>query len=152
MAKDDQKKSNKGMFIIIIVILLLVIVVGGIAAFFIISKTLGKGVEGEKKIVEEVLSLDEFIVNINDPSLNKYVKFKLAVTYDSKDKDILEDINSNIHRIKDGIISIFKEKRASDINDNNGIEQIKQEIRQKINFVLEDNEVISVYFTDLLIH
>lgn len=151
MAKDNQKKSNKGM-LIIIVILLLVVVVGGVAGFFIITKTLNKGAEEEKKIIEEVLSLDEFIVNINDPSLNKYVKFKLAVTYDSKDKDVLEDINSNVHKIKDGIISIFKEKRASDINDNNGIEQIKQEIKQKINFVLEDNEIISVYFTDLLIH
>ncbi len=151
MAKDNQKKFNKGM-LIIIVILLLIIVIGGVAGFFIISKALSNGEIKERKIVEQVLNFEEIIVNINDVSSNKYAKFTLAVTYDSKNKGILEDINSNIHKIKDGIISIFKEKKVSDIDDSYGIEQIKQEIKQKINSILEDNEIISVYFTDLIIH
>ena len=64
----------------------------------------------------------------------------------------MEDINSNIYKIKDGIIAIFKEKTVDDIESNQGIEMIKQEIKEKINLILEDNEIISVYFTNLLIH
>lgn len=150
MAKDDGKKSNTGMLIIII-LLLIVIVVGGVVGFLIISKNSNGGAV-EQKIIEEVLMLDEFIVNINDPSLKKYIKFGLAITYNSKDKDILEDINSNIYKIKDGIIAIFKEKRVDDIQSNQGIEIIKQEIKEKIDLILEDNEIMSVYFTNLLIH
>lgn len=151
MAKDNGKKSNKGMLIIIIILLLAVIVVGGVVGFLIISKN-SNGGAAEQKIVEEVLTLDEVIVNINDPSLKRYIKFGLAITYNSKDKDILEDINSNMYKIKDGIIAIFKEKTVDDIESNEGLEMIKQEIKEKIDLILEDNEIISVYFTNLLIH
>ncbi|OAT88962.1 flagellar basal body-associated FliL family protein [Candidatus Arthromitus sp. SFB-turkey] len=150
MAKDNGKKSNKGMLIIII-LLLIVIVAGGVVGFLIISKN-SNGGAAEQKNVEEVLTLEEVVVNINDPSLKRYIKFGLAITYNSKDKDILEDINSNIYKIKDGIIAIFKEKTVDDIESNQGIEMIKQEIKEKINLILEDNEIISVYFTNLLIH
>lgn len=146
MAKDNGKKSNS-LILIVIILLLVVVIAGGAVGFFVF-----RGMNSDKKIIEEVLMLDEIIVNVDDPSMKKYVKFGLAITYDSKNKKILEDINSNMHKIKDGIISVFKEKKVADIEANQGIDKLKQEIKTKIDSVLVDNQILSVYFTNLLIH
>ncbi len=148
MAKEE-KKSNKGMMIIII-LLLVVLIVGGAFAFLILSKS--SNANNPQKIVEEVITLNESVVNIKDPSLKRYVKFSLAITYDSKNKKVLQDINSNTYKIQDAIIGVFKDKTASDIESGNGIEVIKNEIKTKIDEILEDNSILSVYFTNLLIH
>ena len=148
MAKEE-KKSNKSMMIIII-LLLVILIVGGAFAFLILSKS--AGANNPQKVVEEVITLDESVVNIKDLSMKRYVKFSLAITYDAKNKKVLEDINSNNHKIKDAIIGVFKEKTASDIEVGNGIEVIKNEIKTKIDEILEDNSILSVYFTNLLIH
>lgn len=146
MAKNNGKKSNSLM--LVIVILLLVIVIAGAAIGIFVFK----GMNSDTKIVEEVLMLDEIIVNVDDPSMKKYVKFGLAITYDSKNKKILDSINSNMYKIRDGIISVFKEKKVSDIEANQGIGELKQEIKNKIDEILADNQILSVYFTNLLIH
>ena len=83
MASDEKKKSGKGI-IIVVVILLLVIILGAVGGFFIISKM--NNSDQPKKIVEEVIQLDDIVVNIKDPSNKKYVKVSLAMTYDSKNK------------------------------------------------------------------
>lgn len=149
MAKNDKEKKSKGPLIIII-ILLLVIIIGGIGGFFVISKMMSGG--GEKKVVEEVMTLDESVVNLKDPSLKRYAKFTLAITYNSKDKDVLEDITNNLYKIKDGIIVIFQNKTPGDIESNEGIDALREEIKEKINSILEDNSIESVYFTNLLVH
>lgn len=148
MAKDEGKKSNKGLLIGIIALLVIVVIGVGVGVFAF-SKLSS---ETEKKIVEEVLTLEEIIVNINDPSLKKYAKFSLAMSYDSKNKKVGENINANLHKIKDAIISIFKEKKASDIESSQGIEELKQQLKNKINEILGGEQIISVYFTNLLIH
>lgn len=142
-----EKKSNMGM-IIIIILLLVVIVVGGLVAFLVLSKKSGN----PPKIVEQVVTIDETVVNLKDPSMKKYVKFSLAITYDSKNKKILEDINSNMYKIKDSIITVFKDKTVNDVESETGIEGIKQEIKTNIDEILEDNQILSVYFTNLLLH
>ncbi len=151
MAKKDKeggKKSNKGLIIIVVILLLVVVLAVGVVGFLLISKKDG----GEVKVQEEVLMLDEIIVNIDDPSMKKYAKFALAITYDGKDKDILEDLTLNTYKIKDGIISIFKQTTAQQIESTEGMEKLKQDLKAKIDSILEDNTIISVYFTNLLIH
>lgn len=148
MAKDEGKKSNKGLLIGIIVLLVIVVIGVGVGVFAFSKLSSGT----EKNIVEEVLTLEEIIVNINDPSLKKYAKFSLAMSYDSKNKKIGENINANLHKIKDSIISIFKDKKVSDIESSQGIEELKQQLKNKINEILGGDYILSIYFTNLLIH
>ncbi len=147
--KTKEKKGGKGLLIVII-ILLLVIVVGIVGGFFLITKMMNNS--GERKIVEEVMTLDESIVNLKDPSLKKYVKYTLAITYNAKNKDIVEDLNSNLYKIKDGIIVIFQNKTPQEIEGSGGVDILREEIKAKINEILGDNQIESVYFTNLLIH
>lgn len=150
MASDEKKKSGKGI-IIVVVILLLVIVLGAVGGFFIFTK-MNNNSDQPKKIVEEVMQLDDIVVNIKDPSNKKYVKASLAMTYDSKNKKALESINSNIYKIKDTIITIFKNKSLSEVETSEGIEAIKLEIKNAVNSILESEVVVSVYFTNLLVN
>ena len=149
MESDEKKKSGKGI-IIVVVILLLVIILGAVGGFFIISKM--NNSDQPKKIVEEVIQLDDIVVNIKDPSNKKYVKVSLAMTYDSKNKKALESINLNIYKIKDAIITIFKDKSVNELESSEGIESVKLEIKNTINSILESEMVLSIYFTNLLVN
>lgn len=143
--KENDKKSKKGTFIILIVCLF-AMVVGGVVGFVIMSNK-----SSENEIVEQVLPLDEFIVNIKG-SNNTYVKFGLAITYNGNDKKISTELNNNLHKIRDSIISIFKDKTVDYMKDSEGLEVVKNEIKEKIDSILEDREILSVYFTNLLLH
>lgn len=150
MASEEKKKSGKGI-IIVVVILLLVIVLGAVGGFFIFTK-MNNNSDQPKKIVEEVIQLDDIVVNIKDPSNKKYVKVSLAMTYDSKNKKALDSINTNIYKIKDTIITIFKDKSVNELESSEGIESIKLEIKDTINSILESEIVLSIYFTNLLVN
>lgn len=158
MADNTGKnKSNKTlMFVIIAFILVIVLIVGVVFGFFFINSTIkNKGMElNSQEIIEEgVLQIEEFVTNIKDENSKRYVKCAMSITYDSKNKDILEDINNNLHKIRDTVITIFKSKGINDIDNEEGMNIVKEEIKVKIKEILEPgNEIIGVYFTNLLIH
>ena len=144
MAKEE-KKSKKGSLVIIIVCII-AMAIGGAAGFFLFSKN-----NSTPEVVEQVLPLDEFLVNIKG-SNNTYVKFGVAITYDGNVKNLAEKLNSNLHKIRDGIISIFKDKTVDYMKDSQGLDVIKNEIKTKIDTILGDSKVLSVYFTNFLLH
>ena len=58
----------------------------------------------------------------------------------------------NIYKIKDAIITIFKDKSVNELESSEGIESVKLEIKNTINSILESEMVLSIYFTNLLVN
>lgn len=144
MANEKKEKKGKSGVIIIAAVAVFAVVLG-----LVLSISLGGS--KEKPVIEQTLNLDEFIVNVKG-SNNTYVKFGLAITYDGNNKKGVESLNGNLHKVRDGIISIFKDKTVDYIKDSQGLDVIKNEIKTKIDSIIGEGTVLSVYFTDLLVH
>jgi len=129
--------------------------VGGGVAFIAISKApSGGGQVVEEEVVtatfsERVHSLDPFVVNVSGEAYPRYVKLSLA--FEMNSPEAKEELVERIAQIRDLTILMLSTKRLSDIEDFEGKALLKDDLRERINAVLEDGKVESVLFTEFVV-
>ncbi|GAA0746233.1 flagellar basal body-associated FliL family protein [Clostridium oceanicum] len=99
-------------------------------------------------VSSKTYSLDEFLVNLSDEDGKRFLKAKIYLGYEEKKLD--KELETKKPILRDAIIATLRCKKAADINPKS-IDKIKSEIVSKINPMLEDGQVQSVYFDDLLV-
>lgn len=108
---------------------------------------------GNASFLSQVVSaktfgLDEITVNLADKGSSRYLKAAVSLGYDDKKLD--SELNDKKPIITDAVIGILSSKKAEDITPKN-MDNIKMEIIQKINPILEKGKLNNVYFTDLIV-
>ncbi|WP_446897147.1 flagellar basal body-associated FliL family protein [Clostridium sp. LBM24168] len=96
----------------------------------------------------KTFGIDEITVNLADKGSSRYLKAAVSLGYDDKKLD--SELNDKKPIITDAVIGILSSKKAEDISPKN-MENIKMEIIQKINPMLEKGKLNNVYFTDLIV-
>lgn len=135
------------------------IIIALLAAILIIVLAIGYLVVSDKNITipnifesdgEYTYVLDEFVVNLksedNSPS---YLKIKIALMFtDEKDG---EDLDSNVNKIRDIVISNLRARTAKELMENQSVELLKEDIKEDINTSLNKMIVQDVYITDIIV-
>ena len=103
-----------------------------------------------------VLSLNEFIVNLNDPIGRRYMKVMLKLELVKKEyEDKIRTNELMIPKIRDVIFLILSSKTFEELKTVSGKLSLKQEIIAKVNEVLNkeygEDVVTNCYFTDFVI-
>ncbi len=103
-----------------------------------------------------VLSLNEFIVNLNDPIGRRYLKINMKLELAKKEyEDKIRSDELLIPQIRDVIFLIISSKSYDDLRTVSGKLTLKQEIISKVNEVLSkkfgEDIVINCFFTDFVI-
>ncbi|AZV55970.1 flagellar basal body-associated FliL family protein [Clostridium sp. AWRP] len=176
MENKAEKKGSSKIKIIAIGILILAVVAGG--AFFgynnfikdkkitaknavqtvqqvntqqVVSngQTTGPVVNSLDQVVSsQTFQLDEVTVNLADEGGNRYLK--AAVYLGFNEKKLNSELTAKKPIVTDAVIQILRTKKAADISAKN-MNNIKLEIIQKINPMLEKGQLNNVYFTDIVI-
>lgn len=173
MEKKAVKKGPSKIIIIIIGILILAVVAGG--AFYGYNTLLKNKKNTAKNTVQQVntqqvvnngqtmaisansldqivssqtFQLDDITVNLADESGNRYLKVSVYLGFN--DKKLTSELTTKKPIVTDAVIEILRTKKVADINAKN-MNNIKMEIIQKINPMLEKGQLNNVYFTDILI-
>jgi flagellar basal body-associated protein FliL len=146
---SEKKKKKKGKLIIII--LAVVLVLGASALFFFLKNP--DFIDGvfnkEEVLVEQQIQLDQFIVNLkNDDSNNNYLKTVIVFGYLNAEDALI--ITENDDKIRDKILQILRDKRKEELEDTEGTENLKVQIKDEINVLLGGTPVYNVYFTDFM--
>jgi flagellar protein FliL len=136
----------------------LIIVILGILGYFIYPHYLGKGKSAEKtkkkvELPEEVkaaFSLEPFLVNLADHEEVHFVKatFKLGLGK-APDEEAKNDVV--IAAIRDSIISLLSTKKAEQILTLQGKDQLRQEIKSRVNIVSPKLKVLEVYIVEFVV-
>lgn len=144
-----EKKAGKGKFLIII-ILALVLLGGGVFAGVYYMKT--HAATGPVEIEEAYFDLkEEFLVNLNDESGKRYVKAKIVVAYNSKDKDFGKSLETEKVVLRDGIIAYLKGRKAADVSDPTNYDNMKKELTTFLNKKLKKGQLTNVLFQDMVV-
>ncbi len=103
-----------------------------------------------------VLSLNEFIVNLNDPIGRRYIKINMKLELAKKEyEDKIRSDELLIPQIRDVIFLIISSKSYDDLRTVSGKLTLKQEIIAKVNEVLSkkfgEDVVTNCFFTDFVI-
>jgi flagellar FliL protein len=101
--------------------------------------------EGEEAI-GAIVPLDTFVVNLAG---GKYVRVQAQAELETP--DIPRRFYARVVPMRDQIISLLTQKRAEELEDVNGKEKLKTQIREIMNQQLRREEVRRIYFTQFVI-
>ena len=164
--KEEQPKGGgKKKLIIILAAVLLLAGGGGAGYYFLVMKphkeelarkqaeeskaaSMIKPVPEEAKI-GPMVEIKEFVVNIIGQDAAHYVKASLSLELD-KDAT-LDEVNKRMPQIRDAILLLISNKTFEELQDIQGKNQVKAELKSKLNSILKTGQVNNVYLTDFVV-
>ncbi len=146
--------------IIIIGAVLVVLLVGGGGAYFMFkgggggehSKSSGGhggGRDSADTGLHNLYKLDPFIVNLQDNSGTRYLK--ITVNLELEGEDTREEIDQLMPKIRDSLIILLSSKSYSEIGTVEGKYRLREEMVERINNLMKEGRVLTVYFTEFVI-
>ena len=151
-----KKKGNKLVLILAFILLAAAFGFGGsyLANKYILPKKV-EAAKNDKTTIskdEVLVPISKFVVNLSGNSNNNYQYIRLKVSCLVADKDASENLTKSMPLVRDSVISVLNSKTANDLLDaNEGINNLKTAIKDKINQEYGQTIVKQVYITDLVI-
>jgi flagellar FliL protein len=153
MAADD-KKGLQALIILTSAVLVISLISAGATFFALMSKTTPatKKVIVEKPELGPITTLGEFIVNLADPTESHYLRSNVVLELDyGSSLKLAEEVEKRMPQIKDIVISTLGSKTSVQLQDPENRETLKQELKDKINAILNRGQLAKVYFTSFAI-
>lgn len=160
LAQQEKKKKEINIGVVLPLILVLAVVgsvIGTIVTMkFILppqtvqvsAKTTGTGKIEDDQIV---VPLDEFLVNLaKESDQQQYMRITISVLVD--DEGDSAEVEKNMALIRDSIVNVLRQKKASDILDApEGFGEWKKELKDAINADYGKDIIRDVFITDYVI-
>ncbi len=107
------------------------------------------GKNGEGAAESNNVPLEPFIVNLNDPSGNRYLKVDMVL--EMKGDGCADAIAKKRERLRDSIILLLRSKSMADLQDTDGVLNLKKEVITRANYEQDRCKALDLLFTDLVI-
>jgi flagellar protein FliL len=105
--------------------------------------------ETAKKSQGYIYNLEPFIVNLADPNHQRYLKIRISL--ESKEIKVNEEYEKRLPQLRDMILTLLSGKSYKDIYDSDGKNKLREEITSRLNQLLSNFQVKTVYFTEFMI-
>ena len=140
-------KKNK-LLMIMLFLLIAITLVGAVALVVVMKYT--DGAEEKEPSIEEVL---EASVDINQITTNlasdDFIRISFKVETDSRKAK--EELEKRDFQVKNIIIQELSEKKAEDLQGKEGKISLQEDLKSKINSLMQNGKVESVYITESLL-
>lgn len=151
---NKNPRGGKNILLIVVVVLLIIVVVGGGAfgGYYFATKNAPAAQQqvSTPNVNEATFDVEELIVNLADDNTRRFLKIKLVLAYDSKNKNFAKELGTKKVVVKDSIISVIRAKKASDLTAK-GAEDLKTEILTRVNSIFNTGKLTNVYYSDFLV-
>lgn len=98
---------------------------------------------------ERLLTLDPVIVNIAGDGYARLLKVKVELVCESP--AVREEAEARLPQIRDGILTLVSSKQLADVTGFEGKALLKDDLRDRINQLLEVGTIESVLFTEFVV-
>ncbi len=155
-----EKKSSKKM-LIIIAAAVVVLLGGGATAFFLLKggddpdpaaqaeAPASPAAAKAQSSIGPMVEIEPFIINILDEQGTRYLK--AAITLETDNDPVVEEINQRMPQIRDAILQLVGNKTFGELADLQGKLQLRSEIRERLNKLLTGGRVQKIYFTEFVV-
>ena len=97
-----------------------------------------------------VFLLGDFTTNMSrEGNAGKFLRTQIRV--EMSDKDLVDEMKDKNILLRDAVISTMSDKRFTQISSKKGKIKLKEEIKNRLNSVLQEGEIEEVYFTIFII-
>ncbi|WP_028317399.1 flagellar basal body-associated FliL family protein [Desulfobulbus elongatus] len=161
---DEPKTGGRKKLIIMIAAALILLLAGGGGGYYFLvyqpkkemqrkqeeskAAALIKPIPDDAKI-GPMVEIREFIVNIIGTDAPHYVKASLSLELDRD--GTVDEVNRRMPQIRDAILLIIGNKTFEELQDIQGKNQVKAELKSKINSFLKTGKVNNIYLTDFVV-
>ncbi|MBI5599099.1 MAG: flagellar basal body-associated FliL family protein [Deltaproteobacteria bacterium] len=104
--------------------------------------------KGEKEAPSAALTMDPFVVNLQDATGTRYLRVSIDLEIDGPAQD---EAKAKTSQIRDSIIILLSSKGYSDVGTVQGKYQLRDEIAARVSQILAKGKVKAVYFTEFVI-
>lgn len=176
--EKEGKSSNKLLLIIIIVVLLLIVILGGVAAYLLLGSDEEEDTQTTKTPAAKVQTaptqqpqrsyspaameqsrklsqigvlypLDTFTVNLKSDNGRRYLK--VTMDLELSGQELTAELDNKTAVIRDRIIRILTSKTLEEVSSRKGKDKLTQQIKDALNAMLDDGQILGVYFTEFVI-
>lgn len=98
---------------------------------------------------ERVFELDPFVVNVSGDGYPRYLKLEVAFEMDSL--EARQEVETRVAQVRDATILLLSSKRLADVTEFEGKALLKDDLRDRVNALLEAGRVESVLFTEFVV-
>ncbi|MBY0120687.1 flagellar basal body-associated protein FliL [Bacillus sp. S/N-304-OC-R1] len=140
-------KNNK-LVMIMLIMLVAIALVGTVA--IIIVKQLNDNSGSKEPTIDEVLAASVDVPQITtNLASNDFIRISFKIQTDSKKAK--EELEKRDFQVKDIIIQELSEMKAEDVQGKDGQQKLKEDLKTKINKILQKGVVKQVYITENLL-
>jgi flagellar FliL protein len=93
-------------------------------------------------------SFEPFVVNLADPSGNRYIRLNLAAEVVSP--EVIKELEAQNPRIRDAMIMLLSSKTYADISSQSGKLRLKNEILDRMNQLLGGPKITRVFLQEFV--
>ena len=154
-------KGSKTVLIIIIAGFVLFMAMAGAGFYILWQKMPGSptsSVTASKSAIEKeqptnglgpIYSITPFVINLAGSGGKRFLRVKMDL--ELKDKTIFEQVNAQLPRVKDKLLTILSTKKFEDIDTVEGKSDLRIEIAATIDTLFSKGAVTNVYFTEFVV-
>jgi flagellar protein FliL len=145
----ERKTMKNNKVIIIMLVLLLVITLAGAGAFIYIWKFTGEQKTNEPsidEILESTVDIEEMTTNL---ASNNFIRISFKIQTDSKEAK--EELEKRDFQVKNIIIQELSEKKSEELKGKNGQIKLENDLKDKINELMQEGKVVQVYIVNSLL-
>ena len=163
MAEEAEQEEGSGGGIMKLVLPMVALVIGVGGGYYLGSSMTEQSIKEAEQLtpkeevvnkdpnamVGEMFKLAPFVVNLNEPRGNRYLKTTIQLEMDSEAlKAELERRNA---QLQDTILSLLTSKSSKELQALEGKFRLREELLSRINALLVNGVVTRVYFTEFVI-
>ena len=137
---------------------ILLIIISVLASVLLTKNANKKGYKEQDKpwVVKKpdplsTLTLNEFKLSTADKKDTHFVGINIALGYKMNDMKLASELNARRAEIRDLINEIIMSKKKDEIDDYQEQQELKEEILERINQILQEGKISKVFFTDVSI-
>ncbi|MBF0144528.1 MAG: flagellar basal body-associated FliL family protein [Magnetococcales bacterium] len=103
------------------------------------------------KLVGEMFKLDPFVVNLNEPRGNRYLKTTIQLEMEKDKPKLKEELTARQAQLQDIILALLTSKNSQELQALEGKFRLREELMSRINALVVSGTVTRVYFTEFVI-
>lgn len=149
--EQQPKKSSAVKYVIIgMIVMILIPVIGFFAASkFIFTQSEESAGVDPKNQIGVIYPLKVVVVNIANTGATRYLR--AGISFELQDKTTVAELTERDPQITDLVIMVLSVKELEDLVDFSGKNQIRKEIIEKVNTLLQSGKIKNAYFTEFVI-
>ncbi len=115
-------------------------------------REIGGEIHVQRREPYQIMELGEFTISISgDDEEPHFIRVKVSLAYQERKMELQAELGKRRIQIKDKINMIISRKTKKELGTPDGKSNLKVEIKQQINQLLQSGEIMDVYFPDITV-